>query len=43
MWLAEMTLSGNEEKQWMQWEKVSWKGVDDDFIDQSKLPFDKSD
>ncbi len=32
LYIVETTLSANEERQWMDWDKVSWKGVDDDYI-----------
>lgn len=40
--VSEMTLSGNEEIQFMIWSKVQFKGTDDDFLDLTGLPKDKS-
>lgn len=42
IYLMETTLSANEEHYWMLWDKVQWKGNDDDYIDNSFFPRDKS-
>ena len=42
LYIVETTLSANEEHQWMEWDKVTWKGVDDDYIPDYIFASDKS-
>jgi len=41
-WFSEMSLSGNQGLDYMRYDKVSWIGEDDDFVEEYKFPKDKS-